>query len=218
MHPVRRNILFRWIGYAVVILATIAWVYAGDHEVPKFQSSVKQRLAPKGVDVPSENVTDTIRRAIDVIDGKQPAYAAVKTINPSLLMLEEEAKRLSKEGGMGVVNVSTIFMGPPVKFAVLNGLVRKEGEKLPDGRVVNKIEKDAVILAVGDARQRVAWIPPFKVELKKPKQEEKLVFRPEEKTPEAEQEEKKAKAETKEQMEQDLGQRLKKYQETLEKQ
>ena len=217
MHPVRRNILFRWIGYLVVIAATVAWVYAGEHEVPKFHSNVKQRLAPKGVDIPSEDVTDTIRRAITVVEGKRPAYAAVKTINPSLVMLEEEAGRLRKEGGMGVVNVSTIFMGPPVRFAVLNGLVRKEGEKLPDGRVVKKIEKDAVILAVGDARQRVAWIPPFKVELKKPEKEEKMVFRPEEKTPEAEKEGK-AKAETREQMEQDLGQRLKKYQETLEKQ
>jgi hypothetical protein len=52
MHPGRRSILVRWIAYAVVIVATAAWLYTNQRiDVPR-QSGIAERLAPKQVTLP----------------------------------------------------------------------------------------------------------------------------------------------------------------------
>ena len=178
MHPVRRNILIRWIGYAVVVLGMGAWIYAGGHELPEFKSTVLQRLAPEKVSLPSEEVTKSIKSAIAVLKGEKATFASVETIEQTLIK-----PRLGGDtgpggqSGMPGVRISALFLGPPDKYAILNGVAYKEGAQLADGRTLKAIKRDSVVLALGDAEQEVPWVPSFKVELTKP-EKDVSVFRP----------------------------------------
>ena len=163
MHPGRRNILIRWIGYVVVVIATTAWIYMDEPQAPMVKSNVLQRLAPKAVDLPTDEVTDTIRDAIDITARKVSTFGEVAKVDPSLIVLDQAA--LEEDAGFAKLAVSTIFLGPPDKFAVLGGKVYKEGDVLPDGRLVQSIDAEGVTLALGKTLDRMAWMHPFRVEL-----------------------------------------------------
>ncbi len=177
MHPVRRNILVRWIGYVVVVLGMAGYIYTAGDTTPTFSSTVMQRLAPEKVSLPSEEVTKSIKSAISVLRGEKAAFAAVDTIEPTLIpaQLGVAGQGLN---GMGAVRISALFMGPPDKFAILNGVAYKEGATLPDGRTLKSIKRDGVVLAMGDSVMDVPWIDPFRVELTKPSKDETKVFTP----------------------------------------
>ncbi|MBU1001827.1 MAG: hypothetical protein KKE73_04825 [Proteobacteria bacterium] len=161
MHPGRRNILIRWIGYAVVIIATAGWIYMDEPQMPRAKTDILKALAPKTIDLPSDQVTEAIRAAIQVSEKKVATYGAVEKVNPSLIVLDVA----SIDRQQVMLDVSTIFLGPPDKYAVLGGKIYKEGESLPDGRKVQGIDAEGVNLALGDAVTRLAWVPPFRVEL-----------------------------------------------------
>ncbi|WP_461210029.1 hypothetical protein [Desulfocurvus sp. DL9XJH121] len=163
MHPGRRNILIRWIGYAVVIVATAAWIYMDEPQAPVRKADVMQRLAPKIVDLPSDEVTEAIRSAVDVTKRKVATFGEVEKVDPALIVLDQEA--LKDEPGRVMLSVSTIFLGPPDKYAVLGGRIYKEGDQVPDGRTVQGIDADGVTLAMGDTVDRMPWVPPFRVEI-----------------------------------------------------
>lgn len=177
MHPVRKNILIRWIGYAVVVLGMGVWIYLVGYRPPEFKSTVLQRLAPEKVNLPSDEVTKSIKSAIAVLKGEKPAFASVETVEKTLIKPNFGADEGSVSGMPGV-RISALFMGPPDKYAILNGIVYKEGATMADGRTLKSIKRDSVVLALGDAEQEVPWVPPFKVELTKAAKEASKVFRP----------------------------------------
>lgn len=161
MHPGRRNILIRWIGYAAVVIATAGWIYMDEPQMPRANTDILKTLAPKTVDLPSDQVTEAIRAAIRVSEKKVATFGSVDKVDPSLIVLDVAS--IDKQ--QMVLDVSTIFLGPPDKFAVLGGKIYKEGENLPDGRKVKSIDADGVNLALGDTITRLTWVPPFRVEL-----------------------------------------------------
>lgn len=182
MHPVRRTIIFRWVLYVLVIAGVAAWLSTLEPKQAQFQSTIMERLAPTQIALPTVEVTQSLSEAIKVLKGQSPAFPSVDKVEPSLIILyEEEAQTPEEEARRRMpVSISTIFMGPPTKFAILNGTIYREGEKLPDGRLIKIIDQDGVTLVEDDLTERVAWVPPFRVELQKPEKEESMVFRPEE--------------------------------------
>ena len=165
MHPGRRNILIRWVGYVVVIIATAAWIYMDEPQAPMAKSNVLQKLAPATVDLPSDEVTEVIRSAVDITSKKVSTFGEVAKVDPSLIVLDTAALD-EKDVRYARLTVSTIFLGPPDKYAVLGGKAYKEGDVLPDGRTVQSIDADGVDVALGKTVDRMPWMPPFRVELK----------------------------------------------------
>jgi len=161
MHPGRRNILIRWIGYAVVVAATAGWIYMDEPQIAAHKSDVLAKLAPKQIDLPSDQVTEAIQAAIKVSAKKVATFGDVEKIDPSLIVLD----LASIDQKQVPLDVSTIFLGPPDKYAVLGGKIYKLGDVLPDGRTVQAIDPDGVTVAMGNTISRMPWIPPFKVEL-----------------------------------------------------
>jgi hypothetical protein len=184
MHPVRRTIIFRWVLYVLVILGVAAWVYTQEPRTPQFRASALERLAPKEIQMPPEEVTETLTESIQVLRGEEAVFKSVKNIQPSLIILYEEEAQVAEEQRVPL-SISTLFMGPPSKFVIINGAVYREGEKLPDGRMIKEIDQNGVLVVEEDYRERVAWLPPFRVQLKKPEREERKVFKPEEDLPPA---------------------------------
>jgi hypothetical protein len=166
----------------LVIAGVAAWLTTLEPKQAQFQSSIMDRLAPKKIDLPTVEVTESLSDAIKVLKGVSPAFPSVDEVEPSLIILyEEEAQTPEEEARRRMpVSISTIFMGPPTKFAILNGTIYREGETLPDGRLIKAIDQGGVTLFEDDMTERVAWVPPFRVELKQPEMEESMVFRPEE--------------------------------------
>lgn len=169
MHPGRRNILIRWVGYGLVVAGTVAWLASKDHQVPQFKSIVMDKLAPQQVAVPTDEATEAIRAAIEVLRGTKATYAKVGKVEPSLLVLEADVARTT---GPRALSLSAISIGPKERSVVLSGIVYREGDILPDGRMIKAIEPDAVVFALGENEERQQWQPPFRVELKRPKKEE----------------------------------------------
>ncbi|BBD08707.1 hypothetical protein [Desulfovibrio ferrophilus] len=161
MHPGRRNILIRWIGYVLVIVVTAGWIYMDEPQRPRVKSDILKRLAPKTLNVPSNEVTDAIQAAILVSKKKVATFGSVEKIDPTLIVLDAASLDAKRDS----LNVTTIFLGPPDKFAVLGGKIYKLGDVLPDGRMVKGIDAEGVNLALGDTVDRMPWIHPFRVEL-----------------------------------------------------
>lgn len=166
MHPGRRSILVRWSAYAVVIVATAAWLNTHQQVVKPRASKVLERLTPKQVNLPAEDVTKTIRAAIDAVTQKTPNYGAVEKADPKLIVLDPQV--LDDKKQYASLFVSALFLGPPKKYAIVNGGVYEEGAELPDGRVIKSIDVDGITLDLEGGTQRVDWIPPYRVELKRP--------------------------------------------------
>ncbi|NJB67861.1 type II secretory pathway component PulC [Desulfobaculum xiamenense] len=184
MHPGRRNILIRWVGYGIVVLGTVGWLATKDHQIPTFKSTVLERLAPKQVAIPTDEATKAIRAAIDVLKGAKATYAKVDVVDPALIVLEEE---VLKEQGRQSLQLSSISIGPKSRHVVLSGAVYQEGDTLPDGRLIKRIEPDAVVFGVGDTEERQNWQPPFRVELRRPERDKtEKVFDPTQTQPGAE--------------------------------
>lgn len=166
MHPGRRSILVRWIAYVVVIVATASWLYSNQRiDVPR-SSGIEERLAPKQVSLPPEEVTATIREAIGALTQTIPNYGAVEKVDPSLVVIDPEALDEGRQQ-LAALSLSALFLGPPAKYAILNGVVYREGAALPDGRVLQAIDSDGVTLTRGEETERVSWLPPYRVELKR---------------------------------------------------
>lgn len=168
MHPGRRNILIRWAGYGLVVVGTVAWLATKDHQVPTFKSDVMRKLAPQQVSMPSDEATEAIRAAIDVLRGTKATYAKVDSVEPDLLVLDEAAEQ---ETGRRTLTLTAISIGPKSKYVMLSGAAYSEGDVLPDGRVIKRIEPDAVVYGVGQTEERQRWLPPFRVELKRPERD-----------------------------------------------
>lgn len=183
MHPVRRNIVIRWGFYILVLVALGVVIYYQQDTRPTFRASAIERLAPEGIELPPENVVETVDTAIEVLRGRISAFPSVKDVDPELIILsrEEAEESLTPRAPL---KVSTIFLGPPEKFVIINGVVYQEGERLPDGRVVKTIDSEGVLVLDDEVTSRVAWVPPFRVELKEPEREKTKVFKPEEDLPE----------------------------------
>ncbi|MCK9239837.1 hypothetical protein [Desulfocurvus sp.] len=165
MHPGRRSILVRWIAYAVVVVVTAAWLYANQRiDVPQ-QSGIAERLAPKEVALPPDEVAQTIREAVGALTKKIPNYGAVEKVDPTLVVLDPEV--LDDSERYAALSLSALFLGPPAKYAILNGVVYREGAELPDGRVLQGIDADGVTLGKGGETERIEWMPTYRVELKK---------------------------------------------------
>lgn len=163
MHSGRRNILIRWIGYGLVVIATAGWIYLDEPRMPRKSVNVMQRLAPKQVELPSEDVTKALRTAIDVATHKEATYGRVESVDPKLIVLDAAALEEERKA----YRITTIFLGPPDKYAILGGVVYKEGDVLPDGRMVSGIDADGVDLSLGKVTDRLNWIRPYRVELQK---------------------------------------------------
>lgn len=165
MHPVRRFILFRWVLYLAVVAGILIFVLAQQRPAPKFSSDVMKRLAPKKVQAPDAEVSNILNSAVAVLRGERVPFGGVDRIEPSLIALHEDVTATGQK--KLAVNLSVVFLGPPKKYAIINGAVYGIGEKLPDGREVRDIQADGVVLAVGGVEERYDWVPSFRVELKK---------------------------------------------------
>lgn len=165
MHPVRRFILLRWLAYVLVIAGTVGLLLSRQAIIPTFTSDAMKRLAPPKLELPAAADSSMLRAALDVLQGRQVPFGKVEQVSPSLIALHEE---ITATGQKKVpVELSVIFMGPPKKFAIINGVAYEAGASLPDGRLLMDIQRDAVVLAVGDSLERYEWMPNFRVELKK---------------------------------------------------
>lgn len=102
-----------------------------------------------------------------MLRGERVPFGGVDKVEPSLIALHAEVTATGQR--KLPVTITAIFMGPPKQYAIINGAVLEVGDKLPDGRALKEIQTDGVILAVGDVEERYEWMPPFRVELVKPK-------------------------------------------------
>lgn len=165
MHPVRRFILLRWLVYVVVIAGTVGLLLSRQAVKPAPTSDAMKRLAPPKLELPAATDSSMLRVALDVLQGRQVPFGKVEQVSPSLIALHEEITATGQKKVQ--VELSVIFMGPPKKFAIINGVAYEAGASLPDGRVLMDIQRGAVVLAVGDSLERYEWMPNFRVELKK---------------------------------------------------
>ena len=170
MHPVRRFILFRWALYIIVALGLAGYLGTRHYAVPTLTSDVSQRLAPKKIQAPDPTVVKTLDSAVAVLKGERVPFGGGDRVEPALIALHEEVTATGQKK-LPVV-LSALFMGPPKKYAIINGAVLEVGDKLPDGRTLKDIKPDGVVLGVGEVEERFEWQPSFRVELKKAKQEE----------------------------------------------
>lgn len=158
--------MVRWVGYIVVIVATVSWLYTNQQVTTPKRSNVMERMTPKQINLPAEDVTNTIRDAISAVTQKTPNFGPVDKVDPALIVLDPTI--LEDKEHFATLFVSAIFLGSPQKYTIINGAVYREKDELPDGRVVKEIDADGVSVGLDGSSERVNWIPPYRVELKKP--------------------------------------------------
>ncbi len=166
MHPVRQFILFRWVLYLAVVLGVGAFVATRSPVVPTFSADAIKQLAPKKVQLPPPDVVKTLDSAIAVLKGERVPFGGVDRVEPSLIALHQEVTATGQK--KLPVQLTSLFLGPPKKYVMMNRVLYTVGDSLPDGRKVKEITSDGVTLSSGDVDETIEWQSSFRVELKKP--------------------------------------------------
>ncbi len=163
MHNVRRLILFRWVFYFLSVLLVIGSIYVYRPFTPAMRTMGGEDFGTQPLEVLSEDINASIYKTIDALTHNIPTYGKVDGLNPSLVVIDLG----SIEEGYKKPVLSTIFFSLSEKSVILNGKLYFQGDVLPDGRRLVKVNSKGAFLAVGSNLEHISWEPAFRVELKR---------------------------------------------------
>lgn len=159
IHPARNNIVLRWV-LAVLVLGGGAVLIHFLLPAPMVSQPVEPNLEqPQTSGFPSPEEAKLLRSVARSVALGQGSSDQVDFVDPTLLTA-------AGSSGKNLV-LSLVSLGRK-RFAVINGRVFHQGDTLDDGRIVRTISAKGVLLTMGSREERLLWIPPLRVELKKP--------------------------------------------------
>lgn len=88
-----------------------------------------------------------------------PSQPVLDTLESSLVSPRQNARSIAR--------LSMLMHRGREPLAMIDGRVFRAGDTLPDGRVVEKISSQGVVLLAGGQAELTPWIPPFSVRLEK---------------------------------------------------
>jgi hypothetical protein len=187
MHPARRRIALRWFLGLAPLLAAGGWLFfevwapLGSFGEPE-TTRAAQRTAPAAAAyVPSLAQQEQLAKALLAVErmraaGREaeqnraaPDMALVAPVNPAtpLAALQGQAAPTAPKDAAATPRLSLIFFSAKERLAVIDNGIYAQSGRLPDGRVVERIDRDGVVLSGGGRRERLVWTPPARVELRR---------------------------------------------------
>ncbi len=165
VHPLRWHILLRWLLCLGLPTTALAWAMLHAPLAlpepsplpalpqPAFPTEAQQRC----LDQASAMQRQASPMPPDEVDSSLldlPALPAQQTAD-----LDEKPETTSS------VSLSMVFFSRQQRLAVLNGIIRAEGQHLPDGRIVKEISRSGVLLQGPRSQEFFPWQAPRRVEL-----------------------------------------------------
>lgn len=176
----------RIIGQFVILLLAVGaagwWVYEIRKDIPPLSHTTLPQAVVDVVEVPPAELKDRLRSTLQVVDRLPEKGVRLAEMDASLMLTPEEASPEALAEGehapqYAPPSLSLLFFNHQ-RFAVLDGRPYQEGGVLEDGRVIRAIDYEGVTLEWPmtaerienlEARmERIPWIPPMRVELKRP--------------------------------------------------
>jgi hypothetical protein len=177
----------RIIGQFAVLLLAVGlagwWVYEIRKDVvaPAFRVTLPEVVVDV-VEVPPAELKDRLRSTLQTVERLPEQGVRLADVDATLVLTPEElAPGVLVDGDLVAQDVlpslSLLFFNHR-RFAVLDGRPFQEGEVLQDGRIIRVIDDEGVTLEWPltaerieriEARiERIPWVPPLRVELKRP--------------------------------------------------
>ncbi len=177
------------IGQFVILVLTIGlagwWVYEIRQEISAPSRVSVPEAVVEAIEVPPADYKDRLRSTLDVVDRLPTSGIRLAEMDRSLMLTPEEmdpesaAYAQTAEGPDYVPPTISMLFFNHQRYAVLDGKPYREGGVLADGRIVRAIDYDGVVLewpmiqtmteqGITERLERVVWIPPLRVELKRP--------------------------------------------------
>jgi len=183
----RMNRKNRIIGQFMILLLAMGaagwWIYEIRKDIPPvFHVVLPETVVDDVVETPPAELKDRLRSALQVVDRLPEKGVRLAEVDATLMLTPEEAwPGTLAEGEQRPEYVppslSLLFFNHQ-RFAVLDGRPYQEGDALKDGRVIRAIDSQGVTLEwpvtaeqienIAPRMERIPWVPPLRVELKRP--------------------------------------------------
>lgn len=188
MHPARRRIALRWFLGLAPLLAAGGWLFfevwapLGSFGEPETTRAAQRTALAAAAYVPSLAQQEQLAKALRAVErmraaGREaeqsraaaPDMALVAPVNPAapLAALQGQAAPTAPKDAAATPRLSLIFFSAKERLAVIDNGIYAQSGRLPDGRVVERIDRDGVVLSGGGRRERLVWTPPARVELRR---------------------------------------------------
>lgn len=159
MHAQRHAFALRLLLFGVTWCLVPAFIWWTLATVQKQNLTLRPQLPENTtVSLPDEKDRTLLRLAIAWTEA-QHAQAAIELLDASLLSPRKE--------GRAATNLTMILSRGRERLAMIDGRVFRQGDALPDGRVIQKITPQGVMLRTGGQAELTPWIPPLSVRLEK---------------------------------------------------
>lgn len=159
MHAQRHAFALRLLLFGVIWCLVPAFIWWALATVQKQNLTLRPQLPENTtVSLPDEKDRTLLRLAIAWTEA-QPAQAAIELLDASLLSPRKE--------GRAATNLTMILSRGRERLAMIDGRVFRQGDTLPDGRVIQNITPQGVMLRTGGQVELTPWIPPLSVHLEK---------------------------------------------------
>lgn len=112
------------------------------------------QLAVLPSDTDHQHLLDALEWVLGV-----PSQPVLDTLESSLVSPRQDVRTIAR--------LSMLMHRGREPLAMIDGRVFREGDTLPDGRVIEKISAQGVVLLAGGQAELTPWIPPFSVRLEK---------------------------------------------------
>lgn len=176
----------RIIGQFVFLLLAVGaagwWVYEIRKDISPISHATLPEAVVEAVEVPPAELKDRLRSTLQVVDRLPERGVRLAEVDASLVLTPREASpEALAEGGhapqYAPPSLSLLFFNHQ-RFAVLDGKPYQEGGMLDDGRIIRAIDYEGVTLEwpvtaerienIEARMERIPWVPPMRVELKRP--------------------------------------------------
>ncbi|WP_457571675.1 hypothetical protein [Desulfovulcanus sp.] len=158
-------VISRWLTLVAVIAITAWWVNDARDKASNIRQARLQPIKIKKINLPPESTMKRLRSILVTVNNLPEQKPEIKEIKKTLFFENNPVLTDSKQWAN--LKISTIFISPKHRFAVINGQPFTIGDELEDGRKVVGISHRSITLAVAGSKEKILWMPPLKVELKK---------------------------------------------------
>ena len=158
-------VLSRWLALVAVIAISAWWVNDAREKARNIRQTRLKPIKIKKINLPPESTMERLRSILVTVNHLPGQKPEIKEIKKTLFF--EDKPVLADSRQWANLKISTIFISPKHRFAVINGQPFTIGDELEDGRKVVGISPNGITLAVAGSKEKILWMPPLKVELKK---------------------------------------------------
>lgn len=158
-HFGRKQIVLRWLAAVMLVVGAAFWMVWFHDGPPRQRLPSTRNMQPPDLDIPGKNLKENLARGLQIVE-KPPERKALTSLDMSFLPspgVASEDFDKSAADKMETITLGLLFIGENINFAMINGQIYEQGEKLPNGRRLLAVTEGGVLLGDHSEGQWISW-------------------------------------------------------------